>query len=234
MKIALKKLVKPYLYKFSSRLNKYSFDIYSQNGEDGIIAELFKRLNIGGGWIVEFGAWDGIKYSNTYNLMSQNSNFCGVYIEGDENRYVDLIKTATNLNSRLIPVNTYVEPIGQNSLDSILAKTDIPLDFELLSIDVDSIDYQIWQNFVKYRPKIVIIEINSTIPPTVEYIHGQGDKPGSSFLSMLKLGLSKGYTLVCHTGNLFFIRNDLANKVNINSKYLKEPSKLFIKSWLEK
>ena len=36
--------------------NTYAKNIYSQNGEDGIISELLKRLEINNGWVCEFGA----------------------------------------------------------------------------------------------------------------------------------------------------------------------------------
>lgn len=39
-----------------------------------------------------------------------------------------------------------------------LKQTDIPNDFELLSIDIDSYDYQVWKSLKVYKPKIVIIE----------------------------------------------------------------------------
>lgn len=42
--------------------NKFQKNIYSQNGEDGIISEILKRLNLReneNNWCVEFGAWDG-------------------------------------------------------------------------------------------------------------------------------------------------------------------------------
>jgi hypothetical protein len=51
--------------------NTYSKNIYSQNGEDGIVEELLKRLNINNGWVCEFGAWDGIHLSNTFNLVKK-------------------------------------------------------------------------------------------------------------------------------------------------------------------
>ena len=38
----------------------------------------------------------------------------------------------------------------------------LPKDFELLSIDIDSCDYQVWQSIEHYKPKLVIIEIDST------------------------------------------------------------------------
>jgi hypothetical protein len=67
----------------------YSKNIYSQNGEDGIIEELLKRLNITKGWVCEFGAWDGILLSNTFNLVK--NGFDAVFIEGDVNKYNDLL-----------------------------------------------------------------------------------------------------------------------------------------------
>lgn len=47
---------------------KYKKSFYSQWGEEGIILEILKRLDISinDKWICEFGAWDGIKFSNTY------------------------------------------------------------------------------------------------------------------------------------------------------------------------
>ena len=60
---------------------QYAKDIHSQNGEDGIIEELLKRLEIKDGWVCEFGAWDGVYLSNTFALVEKG--FKGVYIEGD-------------------------------------------------------------------------------------------------------------------------------------------------------
>jgi len=214
------------------KLNDFKFNIYSQNGEDGIIKEIFNKLNIEDGWVVEFGAWDGKYLSNTFNLLKDNK-FKAVYIEGDINRYQNLIKTSDEMMDSIIPICSYVEPTGDSSLTSILKKTNIPLDFEVLSIDVDGIDYQIWSNFEEYKPKLVIIEINSGILPNIESIHSEFNQ-GTSFLSMLKLGINKGYTLICHTGNLFFLRNDLISKINLSEDYIDNPEKLFIYDWITK
>lgn len=43
----------------------YRENIYSQYGDDGIIAKIIEVLEIGQGWFVEFGAWDGAHLSNT-------------------------------------------------------------------------------------------------------------------------------------------------------------------------
>jgi len=89
--------------------DKYRSNIYSQNGEDGVIAEILKRLNLfsAKNWCVEFGAWDGKHLSNTFALVEQN-NFNAIYIEGDERKYRDLLDTAHSY-PRIIPILAYVD-----------------------------------------------------------------------------------------------------------------------------
>ena len=48
---------------------RHTSNVFSQNGEDGIIEEILNRLEIQTGWVCEFGAWDGIYLSNTFNLI---------------------------------------------------------------------------------------------------------------------------------------------------------------------
>jgi hypothetical protein len=205
----------------------YRKNIHSQHGEDGIIAELLRRLGITTGWCCEFGAWDGKYLSNTFALIEQGWH--GVYIEGDPVRAKDLERTAAEQANRIVPICAFVQPVaGPGSLDSLLSNTTIPEEFDLLSVDVDSCDYQIWQSLSNYRPKLVVIEIDSTFEPGVEHIFQSSEhKNTTSFTSMLKLGQEKGYTLVCHTGNMFFVRNDLVDKVGLPDSERQNPNRLF-------
>lgn len=201
-------------------LNKFAKNVNSQNGEDGILKEIFQRLKIKGGQFCEFGAWDGIYLSNTFSLLD-SAEWSGVYIEGDEKKFKDLLKTAQN--RKINPINRFVEVKGNNSLDNILLETDLETDFELLSIDIDSYDYQVWESLVLFRPKVVVVEINSSVVPPSLQTHRDG-KQGSSFQSMLELGNKKGYDLVCHTGNLIFVKKELTENLfeNMNSELLFE------------
>jgi len=210
--------------------NKYKKDVYSQNGEDGIVEELFKRLNITSGWVCEFGAWDGKHLSNTFNLI-ENKKFKGVFIEGDGRKFNDLLNTQKHFPN-IIAVNEFVscDKNSRTSLDNILKQTNIPIDFDLLSIDIDSFDYQVWESIEIYKPKIVIIEIISSVDPKNEtFIYTPGLYHGTSFLPTYRLGIKKGYTFLLHTGNMFFIRNDLYEKLNFSYK---DPLENFRTEWL--
>ena len=70
-------------------------NVFSQFGEDEIIAKLLKCLesaNLLDRWVCEFGAWDGLHFSNTANLLV-NSNFKAVLIEADPEKFKTLEKT---------------------------------------------------------------------------------------------------------------------------------------------
>ena len=189
----------------------------SQNGEDGIIEEICHRLDVEDGWFVEFGAWDGILYSNTYALLQ--NGWHGVYIEGDQERADEL---AQNMRAypRIISLCRFISAEGENRLDAILAGTPIPREFDLLSIDVDGNDYWLWKSLTDYRPKIVVIEYNANFRPdeskTIPYDAGHNwDETmfyGASAAALNKLGGDKDYMLVAYTRklNLFFVRRDLA------------------------
>jgi hypothetical protein len=215
-------------------LNKYKKNIYSQNGEDGIIEEILNRLNIKNNvssWCCEFGACDGIKLSNTFFLVVKG--WSAVYIESDKNFYSKLLNTASEYKN-IYPINALVDhkKNSLNSLDNLLKTTDIPKNFDILSIDIDSYDCDVWETLNNYSPKIVVIEINSRIPPGILQRHNNEEKIGNSFSSTLQVALKKGYILVCHTGNLIFIRKELINLINIREKYIYDPKLLFDRFYL--
>lgn len=71
----------------------------------------------------------------------------------------------------------------------------------ILSMDTDGEDLRLWQAY-KGKPDIVIIEINSSLEPMKDHF---SSLTGASYITMLKLGISKGYFLLCHTGNEIFV-----------------------------
>jgi len=217
----------------NSCLQKFRRNLYSQNGEDGVVAELLKRLGITNGWFCEFGAWDGRYGSNCYALLLRKK-WSGVMIEGVPARFKLLQRLATKFDGRLHAVETFVshDDGSSETLDRVLARTPIPGDFELLNIDIDGYDYQVWSSLQRYRPTIVIIEINSSIPPGPECVHGERGQQGTTFSAMLKLGAGKGYRLVAHTGNMIFVRDEQVGKLGLSPAEFERPEKLFVTEWI--
>ena len=224
--------MRKFYYKPSNKgLLKFRYNHYSQNGEDGIIVELIKRLNLNELEVCEFGAWDGIHLSNTFNLI-KNHNARAVLIEGDDKKFKDLIETSKSFKN-IIPIHAYINT-KENLLDNLLSTTFLKKDFDILSIDIDSNDLEIWESLNNYLPKIVIIEIQSSILPGIIERYNYENKTFNSFTSTIKSGTNKGYTAIAHTGNLFFVRNDYLYKVNLEKDLIENSENLFIHDWANK
>jgi len=180
-------------------LNGFTKNINSQTGEDGIIEKALEVIGDNNRWCVEFGAWDGRHLSNTHHLIA-DKGYAAVLIEGDPRRFRDLRRNFAG-NAKVVPVNAFVGFHQQDGLDSLLAATDIPVDFDVLSIDIDGNDYHVWKAVQRYRPKIVVIEYNPTIPNPVEFVQPADMRitQGSSILALHRLAKDKGYELVAAT-----------------------------------
>jgi hypothetical protein len=196
--------------------------IFSQQGEDGLLAFALSQIPDKTGWCVECGAWDGKSESNTYYFISQQG-YHGVMIEADPLKYRVLREHMEAYDT--ICVNVFVRPEGENRLDNILGLTPIPKEFDLLSIDVDGDDYHVWQSMVNYQPTVVIIEINNdkpgvkrinrpgspvvrgTIGTSISSMWGITDYTGTSISSMTELAISKHYSLLANVScNAIFVR----------------------------
>jgi hypothetical protein len=97
-------------------------------------------------------------------------------------------------------------------------------EIDLLSLDIDGIDYWLWKAITVIRPRVVVAEVqviwgdsrSVTVPYRsdfrAEYLHGFGIYCGASLPAFVKLARAKGYRLVgtqCHGYNTFFLRDDV-------------------------
>jgi hypothetical protein len=184
---------------------------YSQWGEDGVLDYVLSKLPIRDNYLVEFGAWDGKYLSNSFYFI-ENYGYTGVLIEMNAERYKELEINMKAFQS--ICIHAAVGYEGDSSLDFILRKTEIPKDFDLLSIDIDGKDYQVWDALIEYQPKVVIIEINASVFPGKVEVNNP-DQPfelfvsGSSISAITHLAESKGYGLIANVGcNAIFVRKE--------------------------
>lgn len=195
------------------KLYEYSKNKYSQNGEDGIIEEIFKILDIKSGILLEIGAWDGFHLSNTANVWSKNKNFNAVLIESTDNL------NAEQLESEYENVNCFVEMVTlENGLEKMLDKSKFEINnenFVLASIDIDGDDLNVTKSLGKYRPIILIVESNGDF---IEKIN----ECGTSIYELVEFAKTFGYEFIGMSGfvnkwigNTFFVREDFKYKFEV-------------------
>jgi hypothetical protein len=215
-------------YRDPKCLVPYGGKVYSQNDEDGMISEIFRRIGTTSRYFVEFGVGGGME-NNTLALLVQG--WKGTWIEGSQSECESIAKTFTHFinNKSLVAAYSFVTAEAIQPLFEALA---VPSEFDLLSIDIDFNDYYVWKAIQAYRPRVVVIEYNAGFGPSMEWkVPYSAERTwdgsrnfGASLKSYELLGREKGYCLVaCNlTGsNAFFVRDDLVGD-HFRSPYTSE------------
>ena len=95
----------------------------------------------------------------------------------------------------------------------------------------------IWEAITDYYPRVVVIEYNSSLPPTESRVVPYNPEIfivdtnyfGASLLALQNLGHTKGYTLLGCDGNgvnAFLCKNELIDGIKIKDiQYLYKPPK---------
>jgi hypothetical protein len=196
------------------RLLRYGFQVSSQNGEDGMIHEIFRRIGSGIRVFVEVGVGDGHE-NNTAFLLAQG--WTGVWIDGNDS-FVDVIQKRADLQGGCL--RFAVSFVSKESIAGLFGELQVPKEFDLLSLDIDQNTYYAWEGLTEFRPRVVVIEYNATIPPDVDWkVHYDPHRSwdgtnnfGASLKAFENLGRRQGYCLVgCDFlgANAFFVRQDL-------------------------
>ena len=201
----------------STWLLKHGANVTSQCGEDGILARIFEVIGEHGKVCVEFGAWDGREYSNTFGLIQRG--WSGYLIEANAERFKALQETHRG-NPRAKLINRFVKlDKGEGTIDEILAEHGCPGEIDLLSIDIDGNDYYVWESMAEPSAKVVVVEFNPTVPNDVVFVQDRSFQvnQGCSLLALMLLGRDKGYELVCATQwNAIFVRLEYFARFNID------------------
>lgn len=189
-------------------LIKYHKNIFSQVGQDGIIEEIFSRLQIQKGTFIEFGGWDGVYLSNCRYLALQG--WKGMFIEADTQKYKELCDNYKD-NDSIICENRFVDFIGENSIDEIVRLHDIK-EVDLLCIDIDGLDYKIMEAMA-IRPKVILLEGGLYLSP---YLTARiPDEIAKNNISqplpvLLSIASKLNYSVVCFLQDVYLVRSDLA------------------------
>jgi len=198
----------------SGPLTRDELRCFSQNGEDGVLAEIIARIGAERRFFVEFGIQDG-REGNCV-VLADVEGWSGLFIEANPVDYARL-EAKYHRAPAVQTVSAYVSP---ENIEALLHDASVPEDLDVLSIDVDGQDYWIWEALGSFHPRIVVVEYNSALPAERRWVSPRGnpepwdgsDYIGSSLAAFEHLAERKGYALV-HTDltglNAFFVRDDL-------------------------
>jgi hypothetical protein len=169
-----------------SRWTEIFSNAYSQFGEDGILAEIFKRIGTTNRQCFEVGAADGKWFSNSRRLIDDGWRAC--LIEADEANWPELDKLD---GERVTVVHGKAEPTGACSLDEILAKCEFDLRPDLGVIDVDGQEYYLWNGMTQFRPRVMVVEYEPNVDAAfIPDLNGTGQ---AGFAAITSVAISKGY-----------------------------------------
>jgi hypothetical protein len=202
-------------------LREVEFQVFSQFGDDGIIQYLVHSLPIRERTFVEFGV-ENYTEANTRFLLVKDK-WAGLVLDGSRENidYIngDLISLFYDLRARQAFVTA-------ENINGLLKEAGFVGKIGFLSIDIDGMDYWVWQAMTAIDPAIVVIEYNATFGPdraiTVPYradfvravAHASRLYWGASLMALRNLGTAKGYTFIgCNASgnNAYFVRNEYAS-----------------------
>jgi len=205
------------------------FNVFSSTYEDGILLYIFSLIGMTNKKCVDIGAGI-ITDSNVANLII-NFGFTGLLIDGDSGN-IQATKEyyATHPETKHFPPKTVLTIITAENVNRVLKENGIAGEIDLFCLDIDGIDYWIWDAIDVINARVVVVEYQDVLGPdkawTVPYkpdfnlddypINRQSNNYcGASLKAFVKLGKRKGYRLVgCNKGgwNAFFVRDGLGDK----------------------
>jgi hypothetical protein len=201
------------------RLSDSEFKAYSQWGEDGIIQRLIHEGPIAHRIFVEFGVQDYTEANTRYLLT--HDNWSGLILDGSEANIAAVKRDPLYWRYNLKAVAAF---ITRENINVLLRENGLGGEIGLLSVDVDGVDYWIWEAIDSVNPALVVTEYNARFGPdravTVPYdatfvrekAHHSCIYYGASLAALVALGRRKGYAFVGANSagnNAFFVRRDL-------------------------
>jgi len=191
-------------------LSTHAANVYSQHGEDGLLAAILSKLPQTGSsrLAVEIGAADGVFMSNTRALVER----CGYrarWYERDERaaKAADESIRAAGLGHA---VTIATGEITAANIAEYVATGEQP---DVLSIDVDGPDALLWTGLpMGYRPRVVVIEFDPARQD--DAMPSAGETWQAGLPAIERLAAAKGYQIVVACGcNAICVRQDMVEHV---------------------
>jgi hypothetical protein len=207
------------------RLEDVEFRVYSQFGDDGIIHFLLSKIQPKSKTFIEFGVQDYTEANTRYLLESKN--WSGLVIDGDVRAMDALRQQDIYWRHELTAIGAF---ITRENINQLFQQAGFEGEIGLLSVDIDGVDYWVWEAIDTVNPSLVVAEYNSvfgsqhaiTVPYHPEFrrqgAHWSCLYWGASLSALDYLAGNKGYSLIgCNSAgnNAYFVRNDCLELVGL-------------------
>jgi hypothetical protein len=204
-------------------LEETEFKVFSQTGEDGILHFLFSVVGTEHRRFFEIGIGSGTE-CNSGNLAK--CLFWDGWLVDGSSAGVELARQdfVSHPSTWTRDIKVIWNFVTLETINDLIQIYGIANRIDLLSIDIDGMDYWIWKAMKNISPRVAVVEYNAsmgaekavTVPYKASFDrtqeHESGFYHGASLCALAKLGKEKGYRLVgCNSSgvNAFFVRNDL-------------------------
>ncbi len=198
--------------------------IRAQCDEDGILAEIFRRIGPGSRVAVEFGCGDGAE-NNTHALLL--SGWRALWVEGDA-RHLAAIRAALREDPDdpvllLAGVHVTLDRVEAIAGEARRLLPGPKARIDLLSMDLDGNDLHFLERLVSLRPRVLCCEYNAQLGPEIDatvaydpdHVWAGDDYMGASLAALRRVLEPAGYALVCCNlsgANAFFVERAEAER----------------------
>lgn len=213
--------------RFSSplRLEPFGRKIFSQTDEDGIIAEIFRRIGATSRVFVEIAAGNGRENCSAF-LLSQG--WRGLWVECDDANVRSIEERwPTEIAKGQLQISH--EFVKRDTVNDMIARANLGDEIDILIVDIDGNDYHIVEA-MEARPRVICAEYQAQKPPPISWAMpydedydlpmrfgalAPGIEYGASLQAWDDLLTPRGYSLVGASiagVNCFFVRRDLVEQ----------------------
>ena len=208
-------------------LDDVEFSVYSQAGEDGILWYIFSVIGTTNKKVVEIGCGNGIE-NNSANLVI-NHGWQGFLFDGSAERTAAATLFYRSIQqTRISPPVVTTAWVRSDTVNQTLLASGATGPVDLFSLDIDGIDYWVWDAITAIDPRVVVVEFNNlwdadvarTVPndPGFKADYGPhgADFSGATLGAFVKLARRKSYRLVgCqrYGFNAFFVKDGIGGDV---------------------
>ena len=141
----------------------YAGRVYSQNGEDGILAAIFGQIGVFERTFIELGVEEGLECNSRLLL---ESGWTGVWIEGDP-QFAERARQTFSAYVATGALKIVDAQVTCGNINKLLDTAGVPAQVDFLSVDIDLNTTHVWRA-INRRARVSCIEYNSSLPPSLD------------------------------------------------------------------